>query len=608
MKKPNYISPGKFSTTFFDEILRSKEYDDIYFSPENGQEESRYVFLKGNHLKERMPNNKNFIIGELGFGTGLNFLLTWKLFQDLNIKDGYLDYVSIEGYPLQKKQISKIHEKHPSLQKLWIELQDELPPLWSGIHRLNLNHGKIRLTLIYSDALKALKNSVFNADAWFLDGFNPNKNLDMWSSEVMTEVYRLTKPSGTFATFSSAGFVRRNLEKAGFEVKKIKGYSFKKEMSCGQKPGKEKLKEKFSKFVIVGGGIAGASIACSLKNRGYDPVVIEKNNKLAQGSSGNLAAVQHPRLTTVDTPNGRLSLLCYRYSRNLAKKLGVAIDDKSIIFGMPEREIKKQEKLLSQGWPSDLLRELSEEDKLEITGSRINLGGIVHDYGGTIKPIQFVENLMPNDIEIIFGHEIKEINKDSNGWEVVLSNNEKINTEIIILACSEGLKNIRQTNVFNLQYTQGQITHIEKSKLKNLPKSNFSFSGYVTPPVDDIITVGATFEKNTLKRNYISNEANEINFNNIPNEISKNLFSDNFTLDQLGGRVSMRVSTFDRMPMMGQIENNLYILSALGARGMIMAPLLGDALASIILNHPSGLDIEMLKGCDPNRIERSFLA
>ena len=212
-----------------------------------------------------------------------------------------------------------------------------------------------------------------------------------------------------------------------------------------------------------------------MRKRGYDPIVIEKNNKLAQGSSGNIAAVQHPRLTTVNTPNGRLSLSCYRYSRDLAKRLGVAIDDKSIIFGTPERETKKQEKLLSQGWPSDLLRKLTEEDKLEITSSKINLSGIVHDYGGTIKPIQFVKNLMPNDIEIIFGQEIIDINKDNNGWEVVLSNNQKINTEIIILACSEGLKNIRQTNVFNLQYTQGQITHIEKNKLKNLPKSNFSF-------------------------------------------------------------------------------------------------------------------------------------
>ena len=608
MKKPNYISPGYFSTTFFDEVLRSKEFDDIYFSPVNGEEESNYVFLEGNKLRERIISNKNFTIGELGFGTGLNFLLTWKLFNELKLQDSYLDYISIEGYPLSEKIINKIHERHPKLAKLWIELRKAMPPLWSGTHRINLNKGRVRLTLIYNDALEALKSSNFGVDAWFLDGFNPNKNEGIWSMKVMSEVYRLTKPTGTFATFSSAGFVRRNLEKAGFSVEKIKGYNLKKEMSIGQKKGKIKSKGIFSKFVIVGGGIAGASIANALKQRGHNPLVIERNDKLAQGSSGNIAAIQYPRLTTVNTPAGRLSLSCYRFSRNLAKKLGVAINDKSIILSVPEREGVKQNKLLSQGWPKDLIREINKEDKLEIANSEFNLGGIVHDHGGTIEPIKFVNTLMPNDIEIIFGKEIQGFTRNTEGWTITLSDKNKINAEILILTCSDGLNKIKQTSVFNLQYTQGQVTYLNKNKFKNIPKTNFSFSGYVTPPVEGVITVGATFEKNSNERNYISKEASKININNIPNEVFRNLFSSNVNLSQLDGRVSMRVSTFDRMPMMGQIEDNLYILSALGARGMIMAPLLGEELASIILDLPIGLDVEIIKQCDPIRIERSFLA
>ena len=608
MKKPNYISPGYFSTTFFDEVLRSKEFDDIYFSPVNGEEESNYVFLEGNKLRERIISNKNFTIGELGFGTGLNFLLTWKLFNELKLQDSYLDYISIEGYPLSEKKINKIHERHPKLSKLWIELRKAMPPLWSGTHRINLNKGRVRLTLIYNDALEALKSSNFGVDAWFLDGFNPNKNEGIWSMKVMSEVYRLTKPTGTFATFSSAGFVRRNLEKAGFSVEKIKGYNLKKEMSIGQKKGKIKSKDIFSKFVIVGGGIAGASIANALKQRGHNPLVIERNDKLAQGSSGNIAAIQYPRLTTVNTPAGRLSLSCYRFSRNLAKKLGAAINDKSIILSVPEREGVKQNKLLSQGWPKDLIREINKEDKLEIANSEFNLGGIVHDHGGTIEPIKFVNNLMPNDIEIIFGKEIQGFTRNTEGWTITLSDKNKINAEILILTCSDGLNKIKQTSVFNLQYTQGQVTYLNKNKFKNIPKTNFSFSGYVTPPVEGVITVGATFEKNSNERNYISKEASKININNIPNEVFRNLFSSKVNLSQLDGRVSMRVSTFDRVPMMGQIEDNLYILSALGARGMIMAPLLGEELASIILDLPIGLDVEIIKQCDPIRIERSFLA
>ena len=110
-----------------------------------------------------------------------------------------------------------------------------MPPLWPGVHRINLQNGRVRLTLIYEEVLDALTRQNFEADAWYLDGFNPNKNLEMWSQEVMQEVFRLTKPSGTFSTFSSAGFVRRNLERAGFEVHKIKGFRSKKEMSVGKK-------------------------------------------------------------------------------------------------------------------------------------------------------------------------------------------------------------------------------------------------------------------------------------------------------------------------------------------------------------------------------------
>ena len=108
MKKPSYISTGYFSTNFFEKTIRSKHYDDIYFSPENGEAESEYVFLKANKLQERFSKIPNFTIAELGFGTGLNFLLTWKLFNNLN-NEGYLDFISIEGYPLRENILNKIY-------------------------------------------------------------------------------------------------------------------------------------------------------------------------------------------------------------------------------------------------------------------------------------------------------------------------------------------------------------------------------------------------------------------------------------------------------------------------------------------------------------------
>ena len=373
MKKPSYISTGYFSTNFFEKTIRSKHYDDIYFSPENGEAESEYVFLKANKLQERFSKISNFTIAELGFGTGLNFLLTWKLFNNLN-NEGYLDFISIEGYPLKENILNKIHGNNLELKNYWDELRDALPPLWPGVHRLNLQNGRVRLTLIYEEVLDALKRRNFEADAWFLDGFNPNKNSEMWSQDVMKEVFRLTKPSGTFSTFSSAGFVRRNLERAGFEVHKIKDLDVRKKCLLA-KVSVKKTKNQFLKFLIIGGGIAGASIAHSLNARGYSPTIVDKYDQLAQGASGNLAAVQYPRLTTVDTAAGRLSLACYRYSRFQAKKLNVALNDKSIIFGIPEREEKKQKIILSQGWSSDLVRELNERTKQKFLEEKLILMG-----------------------------------------------------------------------------------------------------------------------------------------------------------------------------------------------------------------------------------------
>ena len=126
-------------------------------------------------------------------------------------------------------------------------------------------------------------------------------------------------------------------------------------MFIGKLVAVKKTKKELLNCLFTGGGSAGASLAHSLNARGYSPTIIDKYDKLAQGASGNLAAVQYPRLTTVDTAAGRLSLACYRYSRFQAKKLNVALNDKSIIFGIPEREEKKQKRVSSLYYGDKLL-------------------------------------------------------------------------------------------------------------------------------------------------------------------------------------------------------------------------------------------------------------
>ena len=605
MIEPNYIRPGKFATNFSNGIIKSLDFDDIFFSVNDGIGEVEHVYLNANNLIEIFSKRKHTVISELGFGTGLNFLLSWRLFDKYN-NSGSFDYISIEGYPLDLEILKKVYLKFPNLSKYSNALFKKLPPQWSGMHRLVFNNGKIRLTLIYGEVFEALQFASFKSDIWYLDGFNPKKNPQMWSLKVFEEVYRLTKETGTFSTFSSSGQVRENLSKAGFRVKKIKGFGKKKEMTIGKKPGLSISKQSIKNVIIIGGGIAGASVARALKSRNINITILEKDKLLASGASGNLAAIQSPRIATVNTPSSRLSISGYRFARDLSKELSSSLNDISYMLSVPLREKYRQEKLLLQGWPKDLIRKITDEDWKFIFGHKFPFEGVAHEYGGTIFPVKMIKSMVKDNIEVIYNSHVQEFIKNVNGWKVKLNNGSSYAADALVIACAEGLKRLKQTSTFNLQYTQGQVTYINKQEVKNLPNSNFSFSGYITPIVEDNITVGSTFEKYNISRSDVSENGHRENINKIPESIRSHLF-DKLDFNNLKGKVSMRVSAYDRMPMMGTLEKNLFLLSALGSRGMVLGPLLGEALADLICEKPLSIDTEILNACDPHRIERDFL-
>lgn len=206
-------------------IPKSSRYDDPYFSKENGLAETRHVFLKGNDLPKRF--NQNFQVAELGFGTGLNLLATWQLWRDTN-QSGRLCFTSFEMSPMHIADMEKALSQFPSLADLSAALLKALKH--SGPI---LTFDDLKLEIIYGDANQALPAWSNRADAWFLDGFSPAKNPELWNSELLHAVATHTNPHGTFATYTSAGHVRRGLNDAGFTTKRIAGYGRKRHMSIG---------------------------------------------------------------------------------------------------------------------------------------------------------------------------------------------------------------------------------------------------------------------------------------------------------------------------------------------------------------------------------------
>lgn len=208
-----------------DAIPVSRRFDDPYFSLAGGLEETRHVFLSGNDLPRRLRDG--FHIAELGFGTGLNLLATALMWQGLGTP-GALHFTSFEAFPMAPDDMERAHRAFPETALLADCLRQGLT---GGTTRFAL--AGITVTLIIGDARDTLPTWGGRADAWFLDGFSPARNPELWSPALMAEVARHTAPGGSFATYTAAGHVRRALADAGFTVTRAPGFARKRHMTVG---------------------------------------------------------------------------------------------------------------------------------------------------------------------------------------------------------------------------------------------------------------------------------------------------------------------------------------------------------------------------------------
>lgn len=210
----------------------STQFDDPYYSVVDGRAETDHVFIKGNKLDQRWPTMKSCTIAELGFGTGLNFLETVRQWQALNLSKYELHFISFEQYPITQEEMAKALSHWPELQTLAARLCE----VWQTDETIEATFSdNIKLTVHLGDANELLPHLAFKADAWYLDGFSPAKNPELWNEALMLEVSNHTAPNGTFATYTAAGFVKRGLQAAGFEVEKTKGFGRKRDMLIGKK-------------------------------------------------------------------------------------------------------------------------------------------------------------------------------------------------------------------------------------------------------------------------------------------------------------------------------------------------------------------------------------
>ncbi|HPF77738.1 MAG TPA: bifunctional tRNA (5-methylaminomethyl-2-thiouridine)(34)-methyltransferase MnmD/FAD-dependent 5-carboxymethylaminomethyl-2-thiouridine(34) oxidoreductase MnmC [Alphaproteobacteria bacterium] len=571
---------------------RSAQFDDIYFSAENGLEETAHVFLRGNNLPAAWEGKPSFTIAETGFGTGLNFFSVWKLFEEHASADQTLDFISVEKYPLSPQEIKQALEPWQEFLGNRVDLfLAQYPLRIAGFHRVKLTP-QITLTLIFDDINLAFPQLEAKVDCWFLDGFTPAKNPDMWSDIVFREMARLSAAGASYATFTAAGDVRRALASAGFSVQKQKGFGHKRDMIAGrydgqEKPSKQPLK-KGARIAIIGGGLAGTSCAYVLKQYGYDPVIYEAADTLASGASGNTLGLYNPRFSKLRDNLSDFFAPAYAQFIRTVKQMGDAVNYVPCgalhLMNDPDKETRYRAMAKNWLWHENHIAVLSSAQASEIAGIKIDYDALYLPDSGSVSPQKLCE-FYARDIEVHFNSEIDDLSKFTE--------------DAIILTCGPAIKDFDFLSWLPLDAVRGQVTKITSTEnTKNL-KCNLHYGGYISKAYEGSHMIGATFEK-WVRHTEVTEENHQDNVMNLKKNVA--IFQ-NEDFEITAGRAGMRAATNDRFPVVGAVpeHDNMFISAAFGSHGLVGSVMAAHYLADLLRSGPFCLPIETSNALIPKR-------
>lgn len=503
-------------------VPRSTRFDDVYYSVEDGLAESRHVFLDGNQLERRLaaiPDRPDqcFRVGETGFGTGLNILALWQLWQRTGHRHARLEILSVEAWPLTPEALVSAHAAWPELKALSERLVTLLPPPLPGTHVLPLEPGRVTLTLLHGDAAIQLGRHETAVDAWFLDGFAPAKNPEMWTPAVFTALARLSQPGTTLATFTSAGAVRRGLAEAGFNVSRTAGYGRKRDMSVatfvGPCPAPAIVAPWFTrpspvptgKAVVIGGGLAGCAAGRALAERGWQVTLLERGPTLAGGASGNPAGMTYLRPSTRDTPQNRYYrsswLFALRRIRDVMEAAGLQEGTDFALNGivtLPTDDTALKEACTFVAWPGgDRLLQACSPDRLRTLCQGLDVAGQAFLLGGAgwVHPPSLCAALARHErIQVLTGHEVEAVVRLENGQWQTCGPTFRHAAEVVVIANSLAAKHLAPSAWIPQNPVRGQITLIPASDATAGLRHVINHDTYVTPARDGLHCVGASFQ------------------------------------------------------------------------------------------------------------------
>ncbi|WP_193016197.1 bifunctional tRNA (5-methylaminomethyl-2-thiouridine)(34)-methyltransferase MnmD/FAD-dependent 5-carboxymethylaminomethyl-2-thiouridine(34) oxidoreductase MnmC [Proteus sp. FME41] len=647
----------------------SEQFGDIYFSNQDGLEETRHVFLHGNHFPLRFGTHvrSECVIAETGFGTGLNFLTLWQAFEQFrhtspNAHLKRLHYVSFEKFPLTRNDLQSAHSHWPELEKYSKTLCSQWPLPIAGCHRIILADGAITLDLWFGDintllpqTRQVLHNKV---DAWFLDGFAPSKNPQMWSETLFQSMADSMRENGTFATFTVAGAVKRGLQSAGFEVKKVKGFGQKREMLIGTFPHSPSsaflpyyarpCATQAQNIAIIGGGIASTFTALSCLRRGASVTLYCEDKRPATNASGNRQGVLYPLLNGKSDEIEQFFTTAFLFARRTYDNLsqaGITFSHQwsgvaQLIYN--DRVRKKAERIIQHSVPfSEMAHYLSQDEINTLCGLDVNYEGLFYPQAGWLSPTELTTRALKHaqqlGLILRFNHQVTQIKAQDTFWNLdIVHHNEQQTRQFqsqhdcVILANGHRITDFTQSAKLPISAVRGQVSHIPTTKTLAKLKTVLCYDGYFTPVdnQDNLHCVGASFRRDRLDLT-VSTQEQEDNQYHLTHCLAKAPWCLDVDFSQNNARVGIRCTIRDHLPLLGEVpdfENlrvaythldrfkrrrqipalapayhQLYIISALGSRGLCSAPLSAEILASQIFDEPFPVEDNVLNALHPNR-------
>ncbi|MDX3774272.1 bifunctional tRNA (5-methylaminomethyl-2-thiouridine)(34)-methyltransferase MnmD/FAD-dependent 5-carboxymethylaminomethyl-2-thiouridine(34) oxidoreductase MnmC [Chromatiaceae bacterium AAb-1] len=605
----------------------ASDFDDIYFSNDGGLAETDYVFLQQNGLPERWVSHADaaFQIMETGFGTGANFLLTWQYFRQF--RQQYpaapckrLYFSSFEKFPLTRADLTQALQAHPQLAEQCNALLAAYPAATPGCHRLSFDNHSVILDLWLGDVNQLLPSvPVSRVDAIYLDGFAPGKNPDMWQPELFRQLSLRSTSGTTLSTFTAAGFVKRGLQDAGFSVSKTKGFGRKRDMLTAAFNTAQPhlaVTDKPAAVTIIGGGIAAICSALSLLRRDIAVTLLCADNDVALQASHNHQGAVYPNLHSTMTADSLLhcqafyfARQCYSYYRQTGFEFG--LDWCGLLHLASNDDLhKRQQKLLSNAaWPQTLVRQVDAIQSSEIAALPLSHGGLYFPEAGWVSPQAFCRAALgylqqQSGFTFISGCEVQHIARQPQPerptWTLSTTKGT-LSASQIIWATGARLAELPYTSYLPLNKVRGQVSHIRQPAMDPL-KTVICHKGYITPVWQGIHAVGATFDRHADTA-FVCAADDAENIELVNQQLQQPPWFDNASAES--AKAAFRATVPDHLPLLGSLQTaeSFYLFGALGARGLLLAPLLAEVLACQLSQEPTPLDIKQLARLSPQRFD-----